>query len=122
MKNIPDNEILSKLYKNDFYTTEDYDYIISKKIIEYDIKDAGFNLSKYYKLLPDDKLNYLKSLHKSQRTIQIGRYMRDDLNYNKELTKSFEHMRGKLKSHRKHIYEYDVIYLNAETKHNDPQR
>lgn len=39
-----------------------------------------------------------------------------------EYNKSFEHMRGKLKSHRKHIYEYDVIYLNAETKHNDPQR
>ena len=39
-----------------------------------------------------------------------------------EYNKSFEHMRGKLKSHRKHIYEYDVIYLNAETKHSDPQR
>ena len=39
-----------------------------------------------------------------------------------EYNKPFERMRGKLKSHRKHIYDYDVIYLNAETKHNDPQR
>lgn len=33
--------------------------------------------------------------------------------------KSFESMRYKLKSHRKHIFDYDVIYLNAETKHDN---
>lgn len=31
--------------------------------------------------------------------------------------KDFEAMRYKLKSHRKKIFDYDVIYLNAETKH-----
>ena len=29
--------------------------------------------------------------------------------------KSFESMRYKLKSHRSHIYDYDVFFLNAET-------
>lgn len=31
--------------------------------------------------------------------------------------KSFEHIRYKLKNHRSHIYDYDIIYLNAETIH-----
>ncbi len=30
---------------------------------------------------------------------------------------SFEAMRYRLKAHRSHIYDYDVIYLNAETIH-----
>ena len=31
--------------------------------------------------------------------------------------KTTEHMRGRLKQHRARIYDYDVIYLNAETGH-----
>lgn len=31
--------------------------------------------------------------------------------------KSSEHIRHKLKDRRKHIYDYDIIYLNAETRH-----
>ena len=29
----------------------------------------------------------------------------------------FDSIRGRLKQHRKHIIDYDIIYLNAETKH-----
>ena len=32
---------------------------------------------------------------------------------------TFEHIRYKLKARRSHIYDYDVIYLNAETRHSD---
>lgn len=31
---------------------------------------------------------------------------------------SFDHIRTKLKAKRSHIYDYDIIYLNAETKRN----
>lgn len=31
--------------------------------------------------------------------------------------KSVDHIRSKMKERRKHIYDYDVIYLNAETRH-----
>lgn len=30
-----------------------------------------------------------------------------------------EHIRAKLKKRRSHIYDYDIIYLNAETRHAD---
>ena len=36
-----------------------------------------------------------------------------------EYGKSFDAVRDKLKKHRSHIYNYDVIYLNAETGHSD---
>lgn len=32
---------------------------------------------------------------------------------------TFEHIRYKLKARRSHIYDYDIIYLNAETRHSD---
>lgn len=92
-KNIIHERVKSKLYKNDLYTTDKFDYIISRKIIEYDIKDAGYNLSIYYGLLPKEKLEYLKTLPKKTRTIQIGKYMRDNKKFNEELTKSFKKMR-----------------------------
>lgn len=33
--------------------------------------------------------------------------------------KTFKHIRYKLKRKRSHIYDYDIIYLNAETGHNN---
>lgn len=33
--------------------------------------------------------------------------------------KTFEHIRYKLKNKRSHIYDYDIIYLNAETGHSN---
>lgn len=32
---------------------------------------------------------------------------------------SYEHIRHKLKQKRSHIYDFDIIYLNAETRHAD---
>lgn len=31
--------------------------------------------------------------------------------------KTFESMRSRVRGHRSHIFDYDVIYLNAETRH-----
>lgn len=37
----------------------------------------------------------------------------------KKYQKSFEHIRYKLKNKRSRVYDYDLIYLNAETGHDD---
>jgi hypothetical protein len=81
------------LYKRDLYTTGEYDYIISKKIFEYDITQAGWNLCKYYELLPESKLKILSKMSKTEKHIQIGKYERDDREFNKNLTKSFSNIR-----------------------------
>ncbi len=92
-KTIIDGYSGSKLYKQDFYISNDYDYILSKKITEYDIKSAGLNLCKYYNLLPNDEIKRLEELSKKQRQIAIGKLMRDDKEFNEKCTKSFKHMR-----------------------------
>lgn len=73
----------------------DIDYIISKKITEYDMKEAGWNLIQYYELLDTKRLSQLKSLSKRDRHIGIGIMCRDDRKFNKKLTKSFAMMRKK---------------------------
>ena len=93
MSKIIKSKVKSKLYKHDLYTTKDYDYIVSRKITEYDMKDAGYNLCKYYRLLPKEELHRLGNMSKKERTIQIGMHMRNDRNFNVCLTKSFQSMR-----------------------------
>ena len=64
------------LYEKHNYLNKDIEYLISREIIEYDIKSAGFNLIKQYKLLDDAKILHLESLSKKQRQITIGLYQK----------------------------------------------
>ena len=41
---------MENLYEKDLYVNKDIECIIDTPIIEYDIKQAGYNLTKYYKL------------------------------------------------------------------------
>lgn len=77
------------LYKKSNYLNKDIDYLISNEIIEYDIRSAGFNISKYFKLLPQYKINYLEKLGKKQRHIQLGLYQREDKEFKKILNEKF---------------------------------
>ena len=47
------------LYKSDTFINENIFYLFNKTIYEFDMKNAGYNLSRAYKLLPDDKLEEL---------------------------------------------------------------
>lgn len=85
----------SNLYSKYIYTTNDFDFLINEKIIEYDIREAGWNLTKYYRLLSKSKIKELSCLSKDRRKIEIGKLMRSDIEYNKELTESFSKMRKK---------------------------
>lgn len=103
----------SKLYKKDLYTTEEYDYIIGKKIIEYDIKSAGINLCKYYRLLPKEKLKFLDTLDKNTQKIQIGKYMRSDPEFSENHTKSFKWIRKEFFK-KNDIQDDDVISIKKD--------
>lgn len=107
------SSVQSKLYKHDLYTTEDYDYIISKRIVEYDIKSAGINLCKYYRLLPKEKLEYLDTLDKQSQKVQIGKYMRSDPEFNKLQTKAFKWIRKEFFK-ANDIKDSDVISIKKD--------
>lgn len=76
------------LFKKTLYRNNSIN-ILKGTIREYDMKEAGFSIIKNEKLLPLDKIVYLQSLTKQERTIQIGKYMLKDKVLNKTLTESF---------------------------------
>ena len=85
--------IMSNLYDRDLYLNHEYEYLINRKIVEYDMKSAGYNLSVYYKLLPKQTLDNLAKLEKHERHIEIGKLQRFDKEYAKKLSKAFKSMR-----------------------------
>jgi len=85
--------LMSELYKRDLYTTKEYDYLIAKRIIEYDIRSANVNLCRYYNLLDEDELNKIENMQKHDRVVYIGCKMRDDKEFSKKLSKAFKYMR-----------------------------
>ena len=83
----------SKLYKRDFYTNKDYEFIIGKRIIEYDMKSANLNLCRYYKLLPEEELSKIECMNKEERVVYVGKLERNDRDFSKKLSEAFKSMR-----------------------------
>ena len=66
------------LYERTNYLNKDIEYLISKEIVEYDMKEAGFNIVKQFGLLPSGKINELEKLDKETRKVLIGLYQREE--------------------------------------------
>ena len=81
------------LYKSDTFINDNIFYLFNKTIYEFDMKSAGYNLSRAYKLLPDEKLIELGRYKKDRRTIEIGNLQRADSEYKESLKKAFEEAR-----------------------------
>lgn len=81
------------LYEKHNYLNKNISFLISNEIIEYDIKSAGYNLMKYFKMIDEEKLKYLESLDKKRRQIQIGLYIRENKELGVELNKRFVEVR-----------------------------
>lgn len=81
------------LYNKHNYLNKDIKYIISNEIIEYDIKSAGFNIMKYFKLLDEEKLQRLELLDKKQRQIQLGLYKKYDKTLGNKENERFKDIR-----------------------------
>ena len=104
---------ISELWKKDSYLDKDISYLISTEIIEYDMKSAGFNLTKYYNLLDQDKIDYLSTLSKKRQTIQIGLYQKADKEYRNNLAKAFINMRKQF-FEANNIQDSDVISVKKD--------
>ena len=84
---------MAGLYNHHNYLNKDIKYIISNEIIEYDIKSAGFNIMKYFKLLDDEKLQKLEALDKKQRQIMLGLYKKNDKSLGNKENEKFREVR-----------------------------
>jgi hypothetical protein len=101
------------LYERHNFLNKNIEYLVSNEIIEYDIKSAGFNLIKKYKLLDESKVNYLESLGKKQRQVQIGLYQRNDVELKKNLNDKFIEIR-KWFFEQNNIEDDDVLSIKKD--------
>lgn len=65
------------------------DLLVGSEIYEYDIKSAGFNLIRKYKLVPEEKIRRIESHNKKLRQIQIGLMCRNDKELKRALNDAF---------------------------------
>lgn len=64
--------------KNKLMTfNENIDYMFHVNIVEYDMVAASVSVCEKYKLLSDDKIQWLKLLPKEKRTIEMGKMQKD---------------------------------------------
>ena len=70
------------------------EYLFDYDIREYDIQDAGFNLIKQFKLLPEDEIKRLERIGKGkERHIQVGLLQRENKELSEKLLNSFAEAR-----------------------------
>lgn len=64
-------------------------FLYNSRITEWDITKANVSLMRYYNLYPLGKISRLERLPKSKREVEVGILCRDDKQFNKALSKSF---------------------------------
>ena len=69
--------------------TNDIVYLKSRRIQEYDIVEGGFSVSKEKDLLPKDFICFLSALTKHERHVEIGKYIRENKDFNNKLFEGF---------------------------------
>ena len=72
-----------------FYTNPNRRIVINSEIVEHDIKSGNTSMIKTYSLLPDDKIKKLEGLSKKDRVVAVGKEMRADKEFSKNLESSF---------------------------------
>lgn len=83
----------SELYKKDQFTNQNIPYLFNTEITEYDMKDAGFSITREFKLLPDNVISTLVPMQKEKRKKKMGIMQRDDEEYKKGTKWGFEQAR-----------------------------
>lgn len=77
------------LHEKNSYLNKDIDYLINEEIIEYDMKSAGYNLSRHFQLLPPHVLAKLGGMGKKERQIELGWIQKRDKEFSRALSDAF---------------------------------
>ena len=101
------------LYEKDSYKNPNIVVVFGKRIYEHDLRSAGFNISREYKLLSDSEINRLLHLPKKERQIAIGLLMRKDSTYKENLKKGFINAR-KFLFESNNLQDDDIITIKKD--------
>lgn len=80
----------NELWKKDSFINPNIPFLFNEEIIEYDMKEAGYSLSREYKLLDKSTLEFLGKLKKERRNIEMGLLEKKDETYKNEKKKAFQ--------------------------------
>lgn len=87
--------------------------LYNKRIIEYDMREAGFSLIQHFKLLPEKEINLLKKLDKERRKIQIGLLERESKELRENLKQAFVKART-IFYETNQLEEWDIISVKKD--------
>ena len=89
-------------------------FIYNSTITEWDISKANVSLMRYYNLYPLNKVAQLEKLPKSKREIQVGLLCRDNKEFNKALSKSFDDIMEEFLSENNLDKDEDVVSIKKD--------
>ena len=93
---------LSDLYKKSEYINPNLYFLFNSFIIEYDLKDAGFNIIREFELLSKKQIEKLEKMTKENRKIEIGKLQLKDPSLKDGLKEGFIEA-------RRRFFEYFLI-------------
>lgn len=96
------------------YTNKEIQYIKNRRIIEYDMKEAGWSICKELSLLTKEEIRRLSVLDKKNRHIQIGLISRDDQEFSRELNEGFKYFTSLFRKENK-IEEDNVLSIKKDS-------
>jgi hypothetical protein len=101
------------LYVKDTYLNKNIQYLTNKEIIEYDIHHAGFNISKYFKLLSKEIIDELEYLPKEQLVVRLGLLQKEDKDYKNNLKEKFIETR-KMFFEANNLIDEDILSIKKD--------
>ena len=104
---------MAELWKNDTFINPNIVYTFNKEIIEYDLKEAGFSLTKEYNLLDKKTIEKLDKYRKDKRKIELGLIQRNDKVYRDCLKEVFKEARRLFIEHNE-LEPSDIISIKKD--------
>lgn len=111
------------LYEKDQFTNQNIPYLFNTEITEYDMKDAGFSITREFKYLPEMVIESLVPMAKEKRKKQLGIYQRDNASYREDLKVGFMKARqlffdeNELEDQDIIAIKKDAIFTSKKCKH-----
>lgn len=96
-----------------FRTNDSLNPTINSRIIEYDIKSGNTSVMKYFHLRPITLVNELEKLEKKDRVVAIGKMMREDKDFSRQLEQSFDQI-VKIFIRENHLNDDDIISIKRD--------
>ena len=106
-----------ELWNRTTWTNKNIDFLFGTKIVEYDMKSAGFNIARQFKLISEDTAKSLAEMKKDARNKKMGLMQRNDKEFTKKLSEGFKLCRkwfivkNEIEEHQILCTKKDAIFL-----------